>query len=67
MKVGTVVQNLAALRAALFTLFGKKLMGGAYPPPPSVSWLKIANTETTQNVFLDTKKYQLLNSRVSVK
>ena len=35
MNVEIVVPNLAALRAAVFTLSGKTLrVGGGYPPPP---------------------------------
>ena len=39
MNVGIVMQNLAALRAAVFTLSAKTQWEGGYSPPPSVRGL----------------------------
>ena len=42
MNVGIVMPNLAALRAAVFTLSGKNLRGGGgYPSPPVGARVKI--------------------------
>ena len=62
MNVEIVMQNLTALRAAVFTLSGKTSGGGAdIRPPPSVRGLSLRITIMVPNVqedfFVETPGY----------